>query len=223
VEQSAAIVVGPGLSNDEHAKALLSAIFGMREERSGSRLGFGISSAQPEIAADSRVLGGTKPAVVDADGLNWLAEQDKWWEWVEPGSLVLTPHVGEMARLLDTETDTILADPQVAAVEAADRWKQVVLLKGSRAIVTDGESVYTGPDTPPSLASAGTGDVLAGSIGAFLAQGLSLMDAAVLAVHVGLEATRRIETEFGTLGLIATDLPDALGRAVAALEREREG
>jgi NAD(P)H-hydrate epimerase len=222
VEQSAAIVVGPGLSKDEHAKALLAALFGMREERSGSRLGFGNTSDQSEAAAASRVLGGTTPAVVDADALNWLAEQDEWWDRVEPGSLVLTPHMGEMARLLDTETDAILADPQGAAVEAAGRWRQVVLLKGARAIVTDGESVYTGPETPPSLATAGSGDVLAGSIGAFMAQGLSLMDAAVLALHVGLEATQGLESEFGTLGLIASDLPDAIGRALAALERKRE-
>jgi NAD(P)H-hydrate repair Nnr-like enzyme with NAD(P)H-hydrate dehydratase domain len=64
--------------------------------------------------------------------------------------------------------------------------------------------------------------VLAGSIGAFLAQGLSLMDGAALAVHVGLEAARSLHSEFGTLGMIATDLPDAVGRAVAELELRRD-
>ncbi|CAN5883109.1 hypothetical protein BH24CHL4_BH24CHL4_19160 [soil metagenome] len=221
VEQSAAIVAGPGLSQDEHAQALLTALFEMREERPGSRLGFGTLTKQSESEYESRVLGGSIPAVIDADALTWLASQDSWWERVEPMSLLLTPHIGEMARLLETDAESIRSDPRSAAVDSAERWKQVVLLKGTHAIVTDGISVYTGPETPPSLATAGSGDVLAGSIGAFLGQGLSLLDAAVLAVYAGLAAARSVALEFGTLGLIATDLPDAVGRALATLERER--
>ena len=221
VEQSAAIVVGPGLSQDAHAKALLTALFGTRGERRGSRLGFGIASDEADSALASRVLGGSTPAVVDADALNWLATQDGWWERVEPMSLMLTPHTGEMARLLDTDAQTVQSDPRIAAIEAAARWNQVVVLKGAYAIVTDGDCVYSSPETPPSLATAGSGDVLAGSIGAFMAQGLSLMDAAVLGVHVGLEAASAVEHEFGTMGLIATDLPDAVGRELAKLERRR--
>jgi NAD(P)H-hydrate epimerase len=222
VEQSTAVVVGPGLSRDDHAKALLAALFGAREERKDSRAGFGIASETSGPEQSPRVLGGKTPAVVDADALNWLAEQESWWKRIEPMSLVLTPHSGEMARLLDIDSDSILSDPRGAAVEAAARWNQVVLLKGARAVVTDGASVFVAPETPPSLATAGSGDVLAGSIGAFLAQGLSLMDGAALAVHVGLEAARSLHSEFGTLGMIATDLPDAVGRAVAELELRRD-
>ncbi|MGD9713133.1 MAG: NAD(P)H-hydrate dehydratase, partial [Thermomicrobiales bacterium] len=156
-----------------------------------------------------------------ADGLNWLADQSEWWTKFRPMSMILTPHPGEMARLTNASGEEIVAEPQKHAMAAAKLWKQVVLLKGSRAVLTDGASVFIGESIPPSLASAGTGDVLAGTIGAFLAQGLSLLDAGCLAIYVGTEAARAVERDYGTLGLIASDLPDAIGRELAVLERNR--
>jgi NAD(P)H-hydrate repair Nnr-like enzyme with NAD(P)H-hydrate dehydratase domain len=74
-------------------------------------------------------------------------------------------------------------------------------------------------DSPASLATAGSGDVLAGVIGAFLAQDLSAIDAASLAAYAGVRAARRLEKDLGTLGVTASDLPRAIAVELAALER----
>lgn len=218
LEQSRALVVGPGLSDDDHAKALLGALFGFSGTLRGRSLGFGSGASSDDSPGDEQIVGGAKPAVVDADGLNWLAEQPEWWTRVTPSSLILTPHAGEMSRLTGKSAEEIARKAQAVAVDAARTWKQVVLLKGSPTVLTDGVKVVTGGPTPRSLASAGTGDVLAGAIGAFLAQGLSLLDAGSLAMFAGSRAATAVEQDFGALGLLASDLPDALARELARLE-----
>jgi NAD(P)H-hydrate epimerase len=85
--------------------------------------------------------------------------------------------------------------------------------------VTDGKTIHRATDAPPSLATGGSGDVLSGTIGALLAQGLSLVDAANLGVYEGVRAARRLEQELGTLGLVASDLPRAIAVEMASLER----
>ncbi len=221
VEKSRAIVAGPGMSEDDHASALLAVLFGMRRRQGAAAFGFGRPSSDQEHDVSSSILGGEKPAVIDADGLNWLAKQPEWWTNVAPQSLILTPHLGEMARLVDRPVTDIGADPVETAREAARAWNQTVLLKGAPSVLTNGETVLVGEVSATGLASAGTGDVLAGSIGAFLAQGLSLMDAGALAMYAGLKAAQAVEAEFGALGLMAGDLPDAIARALADLERRR--
>jgi len=222
LERSRAAVIGPGLGNDEAATALLSALFNRGPVT--TPIGFGRSHAQPgpSGAAAGAPFGG-KHLVIDADGLNWLARQDKWWEWLEPGQAVLTPHPGEMARLRGQEPRQVIADPLKTVREAARVWNQVVVFKYGYTAVSDGRQTAVSPEAPASLATAGSGDVFAGSIGAFLAQGLSPFDAAALAIYVGCRAARRVERRVGTLGLIATDLPLAIAEETAALERAREG
>jgi NAD(P)H-hydrate epimerase len=210
------------LSQDEHASALLAALFGLGTPSQDGGSVFGIGRRGAAEAGPARVIGGKTPAVVDADALNWLAGRQDWWHDVEPWSLILTPHTGEMARLLGREVESIRRDPAGSAREAAKTWRQVVMLKGTQAVLTDGETVLMGPDTPLSLATAGSGDVLAGSIGAFLAQGLAPMDARALAIHVGIVAARMVEAEYGVLGVVAGDLPDAIGRALCELDRRSE-
>jgi NAD(P)H-hydrate epimerase len=161
-----------------------------------------------------------KPILVDADGLNALARIDQWYDHVPEFRLVLTPHVGEFSRLTGRPADEMLNDPQGAAVEAARAFKQTIVLKGNPTVVTDGSVVVRTADSPPSLATAGSGDVFAGVIGALLAQGLSAIDAASLAAYVGVRAARRLEGELGTLGVIASDLPRAIAIELAAIEGE---
>lgn len=156
------------------------------------------------------------PTVVDADGLNALAGGARWWQGMRP-SLVLTPHPGEFARLAggpgpDGDDDA----RRDAAAAAALRWRQVVVLKGARTVVAapDGDVLRSDVATP-ALATAGTGDILAGVIGAFLAGGAAPLEAAGCAVAVhgaaGILAAERI----GTAGVIARDvaalLPEAIG------------
>lgn len=156
--------------------------------------------------------------VIDADGLNWLAEQSDWPALLAPGTSVLTPHPGEMARLLKKEVSEVVADPAAAAREAARRSGQVVVLKYDHTAVSNGDETLLAPAAPLSLASAGTGDVLGGMIASFLSQGVMPFEAAALAVYLGCRAALRVETEVGTLGLVASDLPRAVAQEIARLE-----
>ena len=217
-KRSRAVVVGPGLGDDAYASAIVRRLLGLTAANQTSRLGFG--AVDRETADDERsALDWDIPILVDADGLNTIAAMPEWWTQVPAGRLVLTPHVGEMSRLMDIESNDVLEDPVAVAEEAARRFGQVVCLKAGYAIATDGERTIISEDAPASLATAGTGDVLAGSIGAFLAQGVAPLDAIGLATYVGGRAARRMEERVGTLGLIASDLPPAIATELGDLER----
>jgi NAD(P)H-hydrate epimerase len=124
-----------------------------------------------------------------------------------------------MSRLTGKEVDEILSDSVKAARDAAETWGQTVVLKGSTTVIATAEGVVTTIEMPLSLATAGSGDVLCGSIGAFLAQGLSGPDAAALAAFAGSRAAYRLAERVGTLGLVASDLPLAIAEELAILER----
>jgi NAD(P)H-hydrate repair Nnr-like enzyme with NAD(P)H-hydrate dehydratase domain len=221
-EKSTAFVVGPGLGDDEYTVSLLSSLFNLKSEQRSQHLGFGVRSSETSSAGEKeRLIGAEKPSVVDADALNWLARQPYWEKSLAAGSLVLTPHVGELARLLDCDAGEITSDPIKTARAAAKRWNQVVVLKYGFSVATDGKATLVADDAPLSLATAGSGDVFAGTIGAFVAQGLALMDAAGLALYVGTRAARRVEARTGTLGLVAGDLPIAIAEELAELENQK--
>jgi NAD(P)H-hydrate epimerase len=142
------------------------------------------------------------PAVVDADGLFGLEPVDRG------APLVLTPHAGEAARLLDVGSGAVSARRLDSAARLADRFRAVVLLKGADTIVRapDGRTIVC--DTgPPSLATAGTGDVLTGILGAFLAKGLDPVDAAATAAVAHGLAARAVPHR---AGLVASDVVEAL-------------
>ncbi|CAN5667345.1 hypothetical protein BH23CHL5_BH23CHL5_03580 [soil metagenome] len=221
LERCKAVVVGPGLSQDDQATALLAVLFGRNSRTHGASFGFGSSALNRTDDRDGQLLGAEKPSVVDADALTWLSTQDSWWSSMERGTLVLTPHEGEMARLLDVSAAELSGSREELARQAAATWNQIVVLKGHQTVVTDGQFVRIGPLSPLSLATAGTGDVLAGSIGAFLAQGLSPLDAAALAIYLGCRAAEDLQATYGVLGVVAGDLPDAIGLQVAELERSQ--
>lgn len=218
-----AAVIGPGLGSDEATDGLLGGLFGLDQRGTSGRGAIGFSV--PVASAPASPEGGRAPifdndavhVVVDADGLNWLARQPSWWERIPPRRMILTPHPGEMSRLLDTSTDDVLGDPVAAVKEAASRWNQVVVLKGAHGAVSDGSTTLVADVAAPSLATAGSGDVLAGTIGALVAQIQSPLDAAMIALYVGPRAARRAEERFGVLGVIAPDLPDAVAAELAHL------
>jgi len=222
-EKARSLVIGPGLGDDDASHGLLGSLFGFGERSQAvrERLGFGGVSAMNAdasgAATETNLTGTDIKIVLDADALNWLARQPDWWDHVPPQRLVLTPHVGEMGRLLDRSTDDILADPVDAARTAARTWNQVVLLKGERAVVTDGAQVFVADSGSGALATAGSGDVLAGTTGALLAQTGSPLEAAALATFLGPRAASAVATRFGVLGVIATDLPDAIAAELAKL------
>ena len=146
------------------------------------------------------------PAVVDADALFDLEP------FRREAPTVLTPHAGELARLLGTDSEWVDAHRLEAAQRGADRFDAVLLLKGSDTIVAaPGSGVIVSDLGPPSLATAGTGDVLTGITAAFLAKGLEpQLAAAAAAVAHG----RAAELVPHRAGLVASDLLDAIPRAL---------
>ncbi|MDX6473203.1 MAG: ADP-dependent NAD(P)H-hydrate dehydratase / NAD(P)H-hydrate epimerase [Gaiellaceae bacterium] len=147
------------------------------------------------------------PVVVDADALFELEPGD----W--PGPRVLTPHEGELGRLLDRPSQEIAAHRVAAVHEAAERFGCVVVLKGPDTLVAaPGRGLLVTSLGLPSLATAGTGDVLTGIVAAFLAKGVEAQVAAAVAAAAqqlaSVEASQRA-------GLIASDLLDALPRVLA--------
>ncbi len=220
LEKSAALLVGPGLGEDEAADALMGALFGGKAARTRIGFGFGATTSLDDGSEQGIAQAAGKPMVVDADGLNWLSKQPDWPALLPAGTAILTPHVGEMGRLLGKESAEAIADPVATVRDAAKAWGQTVVLKYGYTAVSDGERTLVAEDAPVSLATAGAGDVLAGTIGAFLAQGLAPIDAGASAVYVGMRAARRVEERVGTLGLVASDLPLAIAEELAALERE---
>ena len=155
--------------------------------------------------------------LVDADGLNTLARTANWWERFAD-TAILTPHPGEMARLTGMSTGQVQADRIAVAVESAMRWGKVVALKGAHTVVAypDGRAMLS-PFANPGLATAGTGDVLAGSIAGLLSQGVSLEDAAALGVYLHGMAGESVRDRLGDTGMVASDLLPELPLAIRAL------
>ena len=157
------------------------------------------------------------PMVIDADALNLLGSDAGSLLTPAPAPRVLTPHPGEMARLLGITS----AEVQRARVEAARRLAAethaVVVLKGARTLtaVPDG-TVHINPTANPALGTAGAGDVLTGVIGALLAQGMAASAAARLGVLVHGLAGDRASAAIGGLGMIAGDLPDAVAAVMGS-------
>lgn len=164
------------------------------------------------------------PAVVDADGLTALGGGQRWWQPLR-APLVLTPHPGEFARLLHLADDDSMADDDEAraeaAREAAERWNQVVVLKGAHTVIASPTGDLLRSDiATAALATAGSGDVLAGTIGAFLAGGLDPFDAAGCGVAVHGAAGLLAEDRIGLAGVVARDIANLLPTAIQQLRGE---
>ncbi len=157
------------------------------------------------------------PLVLDADALNILSRVPEWWKQLR-AEAVVTPHPGEMSRLTGADSAQVNADRLNTTRESAAQWGRVVALKGAYTAVgsPDGR-VMVSPFANPGLASAGTGDVLAGAIGGLMAQGLSPFDAAACGVYLHGAAGESVRTELGESGMMATDLLPQLPRAIKRL------
>jgi hydroxyethylthiazole kinase-like uncharacterized protein yjeF len=155
---------------------------------------------------------GAVPTVVDADGLNALARTENWAGSL-PAKTVLTPHDGEAARLAGRVVPA--GSARVAFAERAARdWRAVVVLKGALTVVTDGKKTYVHDAPNPALGVGGSGDALAGAIAAFLARGLAPVAAAAAAVWTHGRAGALLAGELGETGVLATDIVDAMPRAL---------
>jgi ADP-dependent NAD(P)H-hydrate dehydratase / NAD(P)H-hydrate epimerase len=182
----------------------------------GPGLGTGARGLARGLAAAVAV-----PLAIDADGLNALAPASAH-AWPRARATVLTPHPGEMARLLGLTTAEVQADRLAAARALAGTTGAVVVLKGQRTVVArpDGFAAVN-PTGNPGLAKGGTGDVLAGIVGALLARGCDAWTAAVAAVFVHGRAGDLAAARTGVESLLAGDVVDALGEAIRSLEAVR--
>jgi NAD(P)H-hydrate epimerase len=156
------------------------------------------------------------PLVVDADGLNALAGGAmEELVRVRPWPTVMTPHAGELGRMLGIDSKEISAHRIKYAREAAIKAKAIVVLKGDDTLVATPTGVAVSRGFAPALATAGTGDVLSGVIGAMLAKGLAPAHAAAAGVYAHLRAGQIAAAPDGPDGVIASDviraLPAALG------------
>ncbi|MGE5576998.1 MAG: NAD(P)H-hydrate dehydratase [Syntrophothermus sp.] len=220
------LVVGPGMGVEETGSAFLRELLEGLSGVSGKPAS-GNTSGQPAQGGPSS----GKPAtlVIDADGLNTLAAgRQEFKSLVQNLSerlahrVVLTPHPGEMARLMELSVAEVQQDRVAVARRAAGEWRATVVLKGSRTVIADPDGqVYINITGNAGMASAGMGDVLAGVVGGLSAQGLGSTEAAVAAVFLHGAAGDLAAEEIGPAGIVAGDLLPRLPRAIAQLIKGR--
>ncbi len=191
----------------EAVKRPLEEVFEAAERASALALGPGLGRSEERRALVRRLLEEIDlPAVVDADALHELEPFER------KAPTVLTPHSGELGRLLGVEPSWVDAHRLEALRRAVERFRCAVLLKGSGTLVAAPQEGVLVCDGFPSLATAGTGDVLTGIVGAFLAKGLDARVAAAAAATAHTLAAREAPQK---AGLVAGDLLDALPRVLA--------
>jgi NAD(P)H-hydrate epimerase len=190
-EGTQAVVIGPGIDRSDETAELLRLFL-----------------AQLSV-----------PCLLDADGLNAVAGHLDVLSSAK-GPLILTPHPGEMARLIGSTSTQVQQERLAVARSLATSRKLVVVLKGARTLVAlpDG-TVFINPTGNAGMATAGTGDVLAGICGGLLAQKLAPARAAAVAVYAHGRAGDIAAQRVGQAGLVASDLLAALGELWRRLER----
>lgn len=184
LEKQNVIAIGPGLGSDDWAKNAMLWVSGIEVIK-----------------------------VVDADGLNLLAQFPK-----HDNQRVITPHPGEAARLLGVTVEDVEADRYRAVKQIQTQYGGVVVLKGAGTLITDGKQLHVCSVGNPGMASGGMGDVLTGVIAALIAQGLSIFDAAKLGVVVHSQAADDLVALDGLVGLAASDLISQIRRRLNGLE-----
>jgi NAD(P)H-hydrate epimerase len=157
------------------------------------------------------------PTLLDADGLNACASQPEVL-LSTPAPLILTPHPGELSRLLKVRTAEIQEDRVGVCLKAALDFDSIVVLKGFRTVIGDpAGNFYINPTGNPGMASGGMGDVLAGTIGGLLAQGVTPLEACTLGVYAHGLAGDMVAAETGERGIVASDLLHKLPLALRSL------
>ncbi len=194
LEQFSAVVVGPGIGNRPETRKLLEVLL-------------------------STYRG---PVVIDADALNVIAQHQMHSLCMHrKGPTVLTPHPGEMARLLRWKKEAIVQDPIAALKKCVEMTNAVVLLKGAATLLLSPEEVLYVNHFPNSgMATAGSGDVLAGMIGGLLAQGMSGFDATQAGVYMHSLAGARAAARVHTRGMIASDIIRSIPYAYKELQKK---
>lgn len=226
-----ALVLGPGLRPGLATTELIRSLLATNGiDESEVSVGPEADGATADSATDAG-----PPVLLDAEALRSLASIDGWWKAVRRRT-VMTPHAGEFGRLRtasghEPTADGDLVDDDaaraIATRAAAREWSQVVVLKGARTVIADPSGEVTvAPFENAALASAGTGDVLSGTIGSLLAQGVAPFPAAQLGVYLHGLAGEAVRARVGNSGLLASDLIDEIAYArkrLTVLAERRNG
>lgn len=158
-----------------------------------------------------------KPLVIDADGLNALSKNVEWL-LSKKNEVIITPHPGEMSRLTGKTVEEINNNPIDTALEFSREWGVITVLKGSRSVLATPEGdVYININGNPGMATAGSGDVLAGVITSFIAQGFKPIDAAIFGVYIHGMAGDIMAESRGEHGLMAGDIVEGITKALKIL------
>ncbi|WP_053955313.1 NAD(P)H-hydrate dehydratase [Inediibacterium massiliense] len=186
IEESNVIAMGPGSGNNREIEELLR-----------------------------NILENTKkPIVLDADAINGLANRKEFIKLIE-GHVVLTPHMGEMSRLIGLDIEYIKKHPIEVVLEYAVKWNVVIVLKGARTIVGNPKKeIYINRTGNPGMAKAGSGDVLTGIITGFISQGIDLFHAAIAAVYIHGRAGDLAAQKLGEYGMLASDMINEIPVAI---------
>ncbi len=183
-------------------------------------LGPGLGTAPGTVSAVRRLVSEAPlPLVLDADGLNGVAGRPSVLE-ERDGPAVITPHPGELGRLLGVSGAEVQSDRLGSARKAARRFGCHVVLKGANTVIVEpGGRAYFHPLALPELATAGSGDVLTGCLAAMVAQGLEILAAAQCAVMVHGKAAQLASSVVGGVGMIAGDVVSHLPLALNGLAK----
>jgi ADP-dependent NAD(P)H-hydrate dehydratase / NAD(P)H-hydrate epimerase len=216
-----ALLLGPGFGREDVTAEFIRELLQPQEEIRHSRA-IGFVQDMPANQAPSNTPPDLPPLVIDADALNLMAGMDDWTTLIPRGA-ILTPHPGELARLTGLDAGEVQANRVALAQEKAAAWDCTLVLKGAFTVIAASDGLTTVlPFASSALASAGTGDVLAGAITGLLAQGLAPYHAAVAGgwLHglAGIRATELLDT---AASVVAGDVLELLPDAYAVAEATR--
>ena len=191
-------------------------VLGAMERYDSAVFGPGLTTSDTVLKFLADVWRGwTVPSVVDADALNALALGVD----LPKADCVLTPHPGEMARLLSTTTDKVQSDRFGSVRTASAKFNSCVLLKGAYSLIADpGSEIAVNPTGNPGMAAAGMGDVLAGVIAGLIAQGHTPLEAAKIGTFLHGSAGDHCAESCGAIGFTALEVAGAIPAARAKLE-----
>ncbi|MBM3136987.1 MAG: NAD(P)H-hydrate dehydratase [Chloroflexi bacterium] len=215
LDRISSILIGPGIGLDEETHHFIEGFIhgGVDALGRSQSMGFSGSREIHQLAPKTSL----PPLVIDADALKLLNRIENWWKKL-PNDSILTPHPGEMSVLTGLSIDEIQNARVEKACEFAKKWGQVVVLKGAMTVVANPNGKFSIiPIATSALATAGTGDVLAGMIAGFRAQGLNAFPAAKVGAWVhakaGLMAAEKIGNEASVMaGDVANAISDVINK-----------
>lgn len=188
------------------ARGALDALIPAAEKSDCVLFGCGIGQTIGTASVAETIFEQTQcPLVIDADGINLISANINMPERLR-GRAIITPHPGEMAKLLRLSIEQVESNRTVLAKAVAKQFGIIVVLKGANTVVSDGEHTYVNRTGNPGMARGGCGDLLAGMIAGLVAQGYDLMQAAVTGVYIHGAAGDLAAAKFSQAGMTPTDM-----------------